>query len=66
MRKAQFHLLFNSKKSAVIIVRNTFVKYFSYPSVVMNGESIKAVPFVKYLGHIKLRSDRLMPDNHVG
>ena len=32
---------FNSKKSAVIIVRNSFVKDFSYPSFVMNGESIK-------------------------
>ena len=43
---------FNSKKSAVIIFRNSFVKDFSYPSFVMNGESIKEVPFVKYLGHV--------------
>ena len=27
---------FNSKKSAVIIFRNSFVKDFSYPSFVMN------------------------------
>ena len=44
---------FNSKKSAVIIFRNYFVKDFSYPSFVMNGESIKEVPFVKYLGHVR-------------
>ena len=43
---------FNSKKSAVTIFRNSFVKDFSYPSFVMNGESIKEVPFVKYLGHV--------------
>ena len=43
---------FNSKKSAVLIFRNSFVKDFSYPSFVMNGESIKEVPFVKYLGHV--------------
>ena len=43
---------FNSKKSGVIIFRNSFVKDFSYPSFVMNGESIKEVPFVKYLGHV--------------
>ena len=43
---------FNYKKSAVIIFRNSFVKDFSYPSFVMNGESIKEVPFVKYLGHV--------------
>ena len=43
---------FNSKKSAVIIFRNYFVKDFSYPSFVMNGESNKEVPFVKYLGHV--------------
>ena len=43
---------FNSKKSAVIIFRNSFVKDFSYPSFVMNDESIKEVPFVKYLGHV--------------
>ena len=39
-------------KSAVIIFRNYFVKDFSYPSFVMNGDSIKEVPFVKYLGHV--------------
>ena len=46
---------FNSTKSAVIIFRNSFVKDFSrqsYPSFVMNGQSIKEVPFVKYLGHV--------------
>ena len=43
---------FNSKKIAVIIFRNSFVKYFSYPSFVMNGESIKEVPFVKYIGRV--------------
>ena len=43
---------FNSKKSAVIIFSNSFVKDFSYPSFVMNDESIKEVPFVKYLGHV--------------
>ena len=43
---------FNSKNSAVLIFRNSFVKDFSYPSFVMNGESIKEVPFVKYLGHV--------------
>ena len=32
--------------------RNSYVKDFSYPSFVMNGESIKEVPFVKYLGHV--------------
>ena len=42
----------NSKKSAVVSFRNSFVKDFSYPSFVMNGESIKEVPFVKYLGHV--------------
>ena len=41
---------FNSKKSAVIIFRNSFVKDFTFPSFVMNGESIMEVPFVKYLG----------------
>ena len=43
---------FNYKKSAVIIFRNYFVKDFNYPSFVMNGESIKEVPFVKYLGNV--------------
>ena len=45
---------FNSKKSAVIIFRNSliFVMDFNYPSFVMNGESIKEVPFVKCLGHV--------------
>ena len=45
---------FNSKKSAVIIFRNYFVKYFSFPSFVMHSESIrtKKVPFVKYIGHV--------------
>ena len=43
---------FNSKKSTVIIFRNYFVNDFSYPSFVMNGESIKEVPIVKYLGHV--------------
>ena len=43
---------FNSKKSAVIIFRNSFVKDFTFPSYVMNGESIMEVPFVKYLGHV--------------
>ena len=45
---------FYSKKSAVIIFRNSliFVMDFNYPSFVMNGESIKEVPFVKYLGHV--------------
>ena len=43
---------FNSKKSVVIIFRNSCVKDFSYPSFVMNCESIKEVPFVKYLGHV--------------
>ena len=50
---------FNSKKSAVIIFRNYFVKDFSYryPSFVMNGASIiKEVQFVKYLGHV-IRAD---------
>ena len=45
-------IIFNYKKSAVIIFRNSFVKDFSYPYFVMNGESIKEVPFVKYLGHV--------------
>ena len=40
-------ITFNSKKSAVIIFRNSFVKYFRFPSF---GESIMEVPFVKYLG----------------
>ena len=43
---------FNSKKSTINIFRNSFVKDFSFPSFVMNGESIKEVPFVKYRGHI--------------
>ena len=43
---------FNSKKIAVIIFRNSFVKDFTFPSFVMNGESIMEVPFVKYLGHV--------------
>ena len=43
---------FNSKKSAVIICPNSSVKDFSFPSFEMNGESIKEVPFVKYLGHV--------------
>ena len=42
---------FNYKKSAVIIFRNSFVKDFTFPSFVMNGESIMEVPFVKYLDH---------------
>ena len=32
--------------------RNSFVKDFRYPSFVMNGESIKEVPFIKYLGGV--------------
>ena len=38
---------FNSKKSAVIIFRNSSVKDVSFPSFEMNGESIKEMPFVK-------------------
>ena len=34
------------------MIRNYFVKDFSYPAFVMNGECIKDVPFVKYLGHV--------------
>ena len=37
---------------SIIIFRNSFVNDFSYPSFLMNGESIKEVPFVKYLGHV--------------
>ena len=43
---------FNSKKSAVVIFRNSFVKDFTLPSFVINGESIMEVPFVKYLDHV--------------
>ena len=43
---------FNSRKSAVIIFRNSSVKDFNFPSFEINGESIKEVPFVKYLGHV--------------
>ena len=43
---------FNSKKSAVIIFRNSSVKDFNFPSFEMTGESIKEVPFVKHLGHV--------------
>ena len=44
---------FNSKKkSAVIIFRNSFVKDLSYPYFVMNGESIKEMPCVIYIGHV--------------
>ena len=43
---------FNSKKSAVILFRNSFVMDFRYPSFVMNGESIKEVSFVKYIGNV--------------
>ena len=50
---------FNSKKSAVIIFRNSFVKDFSFPSFEMNNESIKEVPFVRYLGHV-IRADMKM------
>ena len=32
--------------------RYSFVKEFSYPSFVMNGELIKELPFVKYIGHV--------------
>ena len=32
--------------------RNSSVNDFSYPCFVMNGESIKDVLFVKYLGHV--------------
>ena len=45
-------IICNSKKSAVIIFRNSFVKDFTFPYFVMNGESIMEVPFVKYLGHV--------------
>ena len=48
----EHEIIFNSKKSAVIIFCNSYVKDFSYPSFVMHGESIKGVPFVKYLGHV--------------
>ena len=43
---------FYYKKSAVIIFRNSFVKDFTFPSFVMNGESIMEVPFVKFLDHV--------------
>ena len=43
---------FNSKKIVVINLRNSFLKNVTFPSFVMNGESIKEVPFVKYLGHV--------------
>ena len=37
---------FNSKKSAIIIFRNSLVKDFTFPSFVMNGESIMEVTFI--------------------
>ena len=45
-------IIFNSTKSVVIIFRNSSLKDFSFPSFEMNGESIKEVPVVKYLGHV--------------
>ena len=42
---------YNSKKSAIVVFRNSFVKNTDFPSFQMNGESIKEVPYVKYLGH---------------
>ena len=39
-------IIFNSKKSAIIIFRNSLVKDFTFPSFVMNGESIMEVTFI--------------------
>ena len=47
----------NSEKSAVIIFFNSFVNDFTFPSFVMNCESIMEVPFVKYLGHVIISAD---------
>ena len=41
----------DKKKSAIVVFRNSFVKNTDFPSFQMNGESIKEVPYVKYLGH---------------
>ena len=41
-----------SKNSAVIIVRNSFVKDFTFPSFVKNSEILLRCHFVKYLGHV--------------
>ena len=50
--RLEHDIRFNSKKSAVIIFRNSFVKDFTFPSFVMNADSIMEVPFVEYLGHV--------------
>ena len=48
----KYDIRFNSTKSAVLICLHYFLKDFSCPSFEMNGESIKEVSFVKYLGHV--------------
>lgn len=42
---------YNWKKSAVIICRNTYIKNVIFSPFKINGEDIKEVKSIKYLGH---------------
>ena len=52
---------YNSKKSAVIICRNSYTRNVTFSSFNIGGDTIEEVPFVKYLGHFicnDMRDDR--------
>ena len=42
---------YNSKKSAVLVCKSQYMKHFDAPSFNINGETIKEVDHVKYMGH---------------
>ena len=42
---------YNSKKSVVLVCRSKYIKYIQVPSYKINGEVIKEVDHIKYLGN---------------
>ena len=51
---------YNTKKSAVLVCKSKYIKKIDVPSFKINGETIKEIDHVKYLGHFisnKLQDD---------
>ena len=42
---------YNSKKSAVLVCKSKYIKNVDVPSFKINGETIKEVDHIKYLGN---------------
>ena len=44
-------IIYNSKKNDVLMCKSKYMKKIYVPSLKINGETIKEVDHVKYLGH---------------